>query len=189
MSLIDKKAKIKKEVYYRNYGCLLERILMFEGKEKSKWLVFSNEGRFQEIKLQYERAINFVLLENKESLREQTFYTYLSLYYKYIKSRNIIVNYLEKRENEDIDFKALEKYTFKAHSYVEIAWRSFPLNTTFWKIKALTERDCTVWAIMHGDIGKHGGFGKYFGHYIPSPICLICWHTSATDGTIPPVRP
>lgn len=145
------KKKLKREVYYRNYGCALERINEFE---KGK-LNFNDTIEFMKIKEQYQKAIKEVLFNDKESVREQTFYSYLSLYYKYIKSCDInnIFSKLENNENME-NIQEFKDYTQDAYYYAKIALSLEPMSIYFWKIKAFVERDMVLWALFDADNKK-----------------------------------
>ena len=145
------KNKIKREVFYRNYGCALERINEFENGLFS----FNNKEEFEKIKEQCQKAIDEVLFNDRESVREQTFYTYLSLYYKYIKSCNIIdiFSRLEKEEKTE-NIEQYKNYTQDAYYYVKMALTLEPLSIYYWKIKAFVERDLVLWALIDGNDEK-----------------------------------
>lgn len=146
---IDRKAGY--EVHYRNYGCALERInKLVHGKKDN----FEDTDLFEKIKMLYQKAIDDVLFYNNEKSREQTFYVYVSLYYKYIKYLGIMesidgniakLNVIQNR----LDY--LEKYTKDAEFYLSFVINLMPLKMYYWKIKAFVERDYTIWAIAKND--------------------------------------
>lgn len=146
----DKKEGL--EVYYRNYGCALERINEYRCNGVDN---FEDKETFNKIKSLYQKAIDDILYHDKEKLREQTFYVYVSLYYKYMKNINIMEclnQNLPKLNIIQKDIKYLEEYTHEVEFYADLAMNVTPLNMYMWKIKAFVERDFAVWAIAKADI-------------------------------------
>lgn len=122
-----------REVYYRNYGCALERIS--RKIEKSVETEFVYGGTIYEM---YKKAVDVVLNGYEVGSKQQPFYTYLSFYVK------VMNNYDIKNGERTTAHKA---YTQEALFYAEIAEKNFPTVLHFIKFRAYIERDLAIGAI------------------------------------------
>lgn len=155
LNIHDKISAMQRELYYRDYGCALERV---KGVNEETIIKIANA---------YERALSIFLTSNEAGKKNyNVFKVYISLFHKYCdnifvcKKDNlkelINLNNLKSSANsaEYKKIKELKDYTSKRKIYIEMATIEYAHSLEFIKQKAFFHRDVAVIEYIDGNIWK-----------------------------------
>lgn len=136
-------AAIQREVYYRNYGCYIERKKGFNGQGKKPCIT-----EFEEIEIIYRKAITICLTDE---FSDNAFYSYLSLHHKLfdglwgvekISAKNDVCSFSKIPYAGIIaDCDKLLKQIDRSEHYMKLAIAKCKRTDVFMKHKAFIFRD------------------------------------------------
>lgn len=134
---------IQREVYYRNYGCYIERKKGFNGQGKKPCIT-----EFEEIEKIYQKAITICL---SNEFKDKAFYSYLSLHHKLFdglwgidtiaSKKNICSFSKDPCANTIADCDKLLKQIARSEQYMKLAIAKCKQTDVFMKHKAFLFRD------------------------------------------------
>lgn len=143
---VDYKRRILREVYYRNYGALLERISRIV--ENTIETQFNYNSKIHEM---YQMAMDITMNEYTDNVTFKPFRRWL-FFYKSVIEINNVKGLLEGNLLKNDSVTDLKSYTNKAYYYVKIALRKFPIKILFMKFQIFIERDLTIWGIYDNNL-------------------------------------